>query len=97
MQLTTAEVEHVARLARMRLSDDEIEHMRAQLSDILGHIQTLQEVDVEGVLPTAQVTGLSTVWRDDEVHPPLPPEQALANAPDQNDGMFRVRAIFEER
>lgn len=96
MALTSAEVAHVARLARLSLSPDELERMRSQLSNILEYIELLQEVDVAGVEPTAQVTGLATVLRPDAVTERLTREQALANAPEQRDGMFRVRAVFEE-
>jgi aspartyl-tRNA(Asn)/glutamyl-tRNA(Gln) amidotransferase subunit C len=96
MALTQAEVEHVARLARLRLSPDELETMRRQLSQILDHFAMLSELDVSGVPPTAQVTGLTNVARADEVRPSLPRAEALANAPDQAEGMFRVRAIFED-
>jgi len=96
MALTTKEVEHVARLARLRLSPEEIEKLRAQLSNILDYIDMLKEVDVAGVPPTAQVTDLLNILREDEVRPSLPREDVLANAPDQQDGMFRVKAIFEE-
>lgn len=96
MSLSEAEVRHVARLARIALSDEEITVMRAQLSAILDYIAMLQEVDVSDVPPTAQVTGLTTVWRSDVVGEMLTQAQALANAPDQQDGMFRVRAVFDE-
>ncbi|MCS6889412.1 Asp-tRNA(Asn)/Glu-tRNA(Gln) amidotransferase subunit GatC [Chloroflexus sp.] len=96
MSLSEAEVRHVARLARIALSDEEIAVMRAQLSAILDYIAMLQEVDVSNVPPTAQVTGLTTVWRPDVVGEMLTQAQALANAPDQQDGMFRVRAVFDE-
>jgi aspartyl-tRNA(Asn)/glutamyl-tRNA(Gln) amidotransferase subunit C len=86
----------VARLARLRLSPAELEKMRDQLSNILDHFQMLQQIDVSTVPPTAQVTDLVNVLREDEIRPSLPREQALANAPEQQDGMFRVRAIFEE-
>ncbi|MFO7168245.1 MAG: Asp-tRNA(Asn)/Glu-tRNA(Gln) amidotransferase subunit GatC [Chloroflexota bacterium] len=96
MALTIAQVEHVARLARLRLAPDELEKMREQLSNILDHFQMLQELDVSDVPPTAQVTDMLNVMRPDEVRPSLAREEALANAPDQQDGMFRVRPIFEE-
>jgi aspartyl-tRNA(Asn)/glutamyl-tRNA(Gln) amidotransferase subunit C len=96
MALTIAEVEHVAHLARLRLSDEELEKMRTDLSNILGYMEMLKEVDVSDVAPTAQVTDLLNVMREDEVRPSLPREDALANAPDQRDGMFRVKAIFED-
>jgi aspartyl-tRNA(Asn)/glutamyl-tRNA(Gln) amidotransferase subunit C len=96
MALTTQEVEHVARLARLRLSPAEIEKMRAQLSNILDYIDMLKEVDVADVPPTAQVTDLLNILRADAERPSLPREDVLANAPDQQDGMFRVKAIFDE-
>jgi aspartyl-tRNA(Asn)/glutamyl-tRNA(Gln) amidotransferase subunit C len=96
MALTLEDVAHVARLARLRLSPAELEKMRDQLSNILDHFQMLQQIDVSTVPPTAQVTDLVNVLREDETRPSLPREQALANAPEQQDGMFRVRAIFEE-
>lgn len=96
MPLTAEEVRHVARLAGMRLSDDELEKMRAQLSHILDYIDMLKEVDVGDVAPTAQVTDLLNVMRADETRPSLPRDEALMNAPDQRDGMFRVKPIFDE-
>jgi aspartyl-tRNA(Asn)/glutamyl-tRNA(Gln) amidotransferase subunit C len=96
MALTIAEVEHVAHLARLRLSAEELEKMRTDLSAILDHIDMLKEVDVSGVAPTAQVTDLLNVMREDAIRPSLPREDVLANAPEQRDGMFRVKAIFEE-
>jgi aspartyl-tRNA(Asn)/glutamyl-tRNA(Gln) amidotransferase subunit C len=96
MALTIAEVEHVAHLARLRLSAEELEKMRTDLSAILDHIDMLKEVDVSGIAPTAQVTDLLNVMREDATSPSLPREDVLANAPEQRDGMFRVKAIFEE-
>lgn len=96
MALTSAEVTHVARLARLHLSSEELEHMREQLSDILDYIAMLQEVDVVGIPITAQVTGLTSVLRTDVVTGKLTSTQVLANAPDAQDDMFRVRAVFEE-
>ena len=96
MALTLEETAYVAQLARLRLSSEELEKMRTQLSHILEHIEMLQELDVSDVPPTAQVTDLVNVLRPDEAQPSLAREEALRNAPAQADGMFRVRAIFEE-
>lgn len=96
MSLSLEEVQKVARLARIRLSPEEQERMRSQLSNILSYIEMLQEVDVIGVAPTAQVTDLTSVLRPDELRPSLPREAVLANAPDQRDGMFRVKAVFDD-
>lgn len=95
MALSHQEVVHVARLARLSLGDQELERMRSQLSNILDYIAMLQEVDVGGVPPTAQVTDLATVLRPDVVTGALSRDEALANAPDQRDGMFRVRPVFD--
>ena len=96
MLLSTADVEHIAELAKLALTADEIEHYRQQLSDILEHFETLKQVDTSTVQPTASVLPLRTVMREDAVRPSLPTEDALANAPDQADGYFRVRAVFAE-
>ncbi|MBP1465285.1 Asp-tRNA(Asn)/Glu-tRNA(Gln) amidotransferase subunit GatC [Candidatus Chloroploca sp. M-50] len=96
MPLSDAEVAHVARLARLGLSDEELALMRDQLSHILEYIELLQEVDVSGVEPTAQVTGLVSVMRPDVVKGALSRDEVLANAPDQRDGMFRVKPVFED-
>ena len=96
MHLSTADVEHIAELAKLALTPDEIEQYRRQLSDILEHFETLKQVDTSSVPPTASVLPLRTVLRADQVRPSLPTEDALANAPDRDEGYFRVRAVFGE-
>lgn len=96
MALTSADVEHIAHLARLALTPGEIEAYRRQLSDILDHFETLKQVDTSAVAPTATVLPLRTVMRADAVRPGLSSEDALANAPDRQDGYFRVRAFFAE-
>ena len=96
MSLSTADVEHIAELAKLALTPDEIEHFRQQLSDILEHFETLKQVDTSTVPPTANVLPLRTVMREDAVRPGLSTEDALLNAPDSEDGFFRVRAVFGE-
>ncbi len=96
MALTIEEVRKVAHLARLRLSDEELERMQQQLSSILDYMQMLQEVDVTGVPPTAQVTDVVNVMRPDEVRPSLPVEDALAGAPAREDGYFKVKPVLEE-
>jgi aspartyl-tRNA(Asn)/glutamyl-tRNA(Gln) amidotransferase subunit C len=95
MALTSADVAHVAMLARLGLSDEEQRRLGAQLEAILDHIQQLQGVDVSGVAETAQIGGLVNVWRDDEERPSLPVEAVLAAAPDREGDTFRVGAIQE--
>ncbi len=97
MSLTRAEVMRVADLARLRLSDTEIDAMQHQLSRILEHVSALQAVDVAGVEPTAQVTDLVNALREDANRPSLGRTHALQNSADTSQGMFRVKAVFEEQ
>lgn len=90
MRLTIADVEHVAALARLGLTQDEKERLRDQLSSILEHINALEELDTAAIPPTAQVITLTNVMRPDEVRPSLSRESVLANAPRQSDGFFEV-------
>ena len=94
MALSLEEVQKVAKLAQLRLDPAEEETMRAQLSNILLEMARLQEVDVSDVPPTDQVTDLAGIFREDATRPSLPRDEVLANAPDQRDGMFRVKAIL---
>jgi aspartyl/glutamyl-tRNA(Asn/Gln) amidotransferase, C subunit len=89
-------VQNVARLARLGLSEEEIETLGSQLSAILNHIQVLQEADVSSVPPTAHASRLVNVMRPDETLPSYPPEVILANAPDQDEDCLKVNAVFEE-
>ncbi|HLL79881.1 MAG TPA: Asp-tRNA(Asn)/Glu-tRNA(Gln) amidotransferase subunit GatC [Ktedonobacteraceae bacterium] len=87
---------HVAKLARLGMTEEEIETFRNQLSVILENIAILQEVDVSGVSPTAHASRLNTIMRPDVPQPSYPPELLLANAPDQEDNCLKVRAVLEE-
>src|SRR4051794_7363387 len=84
------QVLHVAKLARLRLTDEEVERMSGELSTILEAIEQIGELDLEGVQPTSHVVDLENVLRPDEPRPSLPRERALANAPDATDQGFRV-------
>lgn len=95
-QLSPADVRHVAELAKLRLSEREIEQFAGQLSEILDYAARLQEVDTSSVPPTPYVLPLHNVMREDEPEAGLDNDAALANAPDAEDGFFRVRAVFEE-
>jgi aspartyl-tRNA(Asn)/glutamyl-tRNA(Gln) amidotransferase subunit C len=95
MSLTPEEVAHVAMLARLGLDEEERARLGAELGAILEHVSALARVDVSQVPETAQVGGLVNVWREDEERPPLGQEAALRNAPDRDDGWFRVGAIQE--
>jgi aspartyl-tRNA(Asn)/glutamyl-tRNA(Gln) amidotransferase subunit C len=98
MPLTRAQVQHIAELARLALSDEEIDRMTPQLSAILDHAARLQELDTDAISPTASVVPLQNVMRPDQVVPSLPREDVLANAPDKDERgeFFRVRAILKE-
>lgn len=96
MSLDRAAVDHVARLARLDLTEDERERMQAELTQILGHAERIQELDLDGVPPTSHSLPLSNVLRPDVVKPSLPIEEALANAPEAEDGRFRVPRIIED-
>lgn len=84
------QVLHVARLARLRLDDAEVETMAGELSGILEHVDRIRGIDLEGVEPTSHVVALENVWRADEPWTSLPPEVALINAPEPFEGAFRV-------
>jgi aspartyl-tRNA(Asn)/glutamyl-tRNA(Gln) amidotransferase subunit C len=94
MSLSRQDVDHVASLARLGLSDDEKETLRGQLSSILEHIAVLNTIDTESIPPTAQVIVLENVLRNDEIRPSLTQEQVLQNAPRSLDGFFEVRAVM---
>lgn len=96
MKLNREEVLHIARLARLGLTEAEITRFGEQLSNLLEHFQVLQQVDTEGVPPTAQSVELKSVMREDTVEPSLPPEDVLSNAPRREDDCFRVKAVLEE-
>jgi aspartyl-tRNA(Asn)/glutamyl-tRNA(Gln) amidotransferase subunit C len=84
------EVLHVARLARLALSDDEVDRLSAQLNAILEAVGKVGELDLADVEPTAHPLDLVNVWADDDPQASLPVEEALANAPDREAGFFRV-------
>jgi aspartyl-tRNA(Asn)/glutamyl-tRNA(Gln) amidotransferase subunit C len=95
-KITRAEVEQVARLARLELTDDEQERMTAQLDAILGYIDKLNALDTSAVEPTTTVIPMVSVMREDTVRPSLTQEEALENAPDREDVFFRVPRIIED-
>jgi aspartyl-tRNA(Asn)/glutamyl-tRNA(Gln) amidotransferase subunit C len=84
------QVLHVARLARLELSDDEVERMAAELSTILGHVDRMTELDLEGVPPTTHVVEVTGALRADEPRPSWPREVVLGTAPAEKDGGFLV-------
>ena len=95
MKLSRQEVLHIALLARLGLTEAEADKASEQHSNILENFEVLQQVDTDGVPPTAQSIALQNVVSDDEVTPSLPPDQVLANAPQKEGDFFRVRAVLE--
>ncbi len=95
MALTADEVRYIARLARVALADDEVERLRDELSAILGHFAVLNDVDTEGVPPTAQSLDQANVERDDAPQPSMPRDEILANAPRREGDFLRVRAVLD--
>ena len=92
MAITREEVVHVAKLARLELTDDEIERLTGELSAILEAVSKVSQLDLSDVPPTSHPLEVVNVWEDDEPRPCLPVEEALANAPDREDDAFRVPA-----
>jgi len=95
MKLSREEVLHIALLARLGLTEAEVDKLREQLSNILENFEILQQVDTSDIPPTAQSIALQNVVSEDEVAPSLPQSQVLANAPQRDEGFFKVRAILE--
>jgi aspartyl-tRNA(Asn)/glutamyl-tRNA(Gln) amidotransferase subunit C len=95
LRLTSDEVQHIAALARVAMTDDEIERMRDEMSNILDHFDVLQQVDTTGAEPTGHSAGLESVMRDDVAGTSSPRDDILANAPRSEDGFIRVRAVLE--
>lgn len=95
MKLSREEVEHIARLARLGLSESEIEKFQIQLSDILENFEILKQLDTADLPPTAQSIALQNIFRPDEAKPSLPLEDVLANAPQREASYFKIRAVLE--
>jgi len=96
MTLSRDEVAHIADLAKLALSDEEVARYQEQLSAILEHFERLQELDTEEIPPTATVAPLQSVMREDEARPPTERDRILKNAPETEDGCFRVPAVLEQ-
>lgn len=95
MKITRKEVEHVARLARLALREEEVELFTAQLSDILTYVAKLNELDTKDVEPTSHVLPVKNVLREDEQGRSVEREKALLNAPDRTEEFFRVPKVIE--
>ena len=95
MKLSHEEVRHIAELAKLGITDQEVEEFGEQLSAILEYAEAINRLDTDAIPPTAQVIELRNVMRDDEPRPSCSTEEILANAPQEDEGCFRVRAVLE--
>lgn len=92
--ITEDDVRHVAKLSRLKLTDDEVSHFTGQLAAVLSYIGKLNELDLEGVEPLAHASDQTSVLRDDAEQAGLSPDDALANAPDRQDAFFKVPKVL---
>lgn len=95
MSLTREQVQHVAKLARLNLSDEEVATFTGQMADILAYVEKLNELNTDGVVPTSHAVPMENAFREDTVRPSIGVENALANAPDRVEGFFRVPKVIE--
>lgn len=95
MKISRAEVEHVSRLARLALSDEELDALTGEMDAILDYVEQLNTLDTDGIVATAHAVPMENAFRSDEIKPGLTPEQALGNAPDAAESAFRVRRVIE--
>ncbi|NLG50339.1 MAG: Asp-tRNA(Asn)/Glu-tRNA(Gln) amidotransferase subunit GatC [Chloroflexi bacterium] len=95
VKLSREQVLHIAELAKLELTEAEVELFAGQLSDILEYAEKLNRLDTEAIPPTAQVIDQRNVTRPDTVRPSLPPDQVLANAPQRQDDYFEVKQILD--
>jgi aspartyl-tRNA(Asn)/glutamyl-tRNA(Gln) amidotransferase subunit C len=96
MKLTREEVLHIAKLARLGVTGEDVQRFREQLSTILENFTSLQKVNTEGIPPTSQPNPLQNVLKDDNIAPSLLQEDVLANAPRREGEFLRVKAVLEE-
>jgi len=95
MKLSREEVLHIAALAKLGMTEEDITHFGAQLSNILENFEVLTKVNTEGIAPTAQPNALCNVMKADEVQPSMPQSDVLANAPRRDGEFFHIRPVLE--
>ncbi|APG28897.1 asparaginyl/glutamyl-tRNA amidotransferase subunit C [Syntrophotalea acetylenivorans] len=95
MKITRTQVEHVAQLARLALSKDELEALTSEMDAILGYVEKLNELDTDHIVPTAHAVPMENAFREDTARPSIGTEKALQNAPEANDGCFLVPKVIE--
>ncbi len=95
MKITIADVEHVARLARLELTDDEKNLFAGQMDAIIGYVEKIKGLDTNGVIPTSHAVPMENAFREDEVRPSIGLEKALGNAPHRVGSFFKVPKVIE--
>ncbi|OGD56245.1 asparaginyl/glutamyl-tRNA amidotransferase subunit C [Candidatus Berkelbacteria bacterium RBG_13_40_8] len=95
MAISKEDVEHVAKLARIKISEEEKKKFTEDLGKILNYVEELESAPTEGVIPVAQISGLDNIAREDEITESLPNEKVLQNAPEKQDNFIRVKKVFE--
>ena len=95
MKISQKDVEHVAQLARLTIAPEELKTLTEQMDAILGYVDKLNELDTEGVEPMAHAVPMSNAFREDEIKPAMGIERALQNAPQDEDGYFKVPKVIE--
>lgn len=94
MKITIEEVQYIAELARLRLDDKEKKNFAKQLGQILNYIDVLSKIDTSSIKPTSHILPVENIFREDEVKDSLPGDEILMNAPDKEDGFFKVKKII---
>lgn len=95
MKITSDDVRHVARLARITLIDEQVEIFRKQLNDIVEYVEKLNEIETSNIEPTSHIVPLNNIFREDLMIPSLPRQEMLRNAPDSNERFYIVPKIIE--
>jgi len=95
MKISIADVEHVARLARLELDEDEKKLFTVQMDAILGYVDKLKELNTDGILPTSHAVPMENAFREDRPQPSIGVEKALSNAPDRIESFYRVPKVIE--
>ncbi len=95
MNITREQVEHVARLARLALADEELDALTGEMDAILGYVEKLNNLDTDHIVPTAHAVPMENAFRDDRIGPSLGTEKAVSNAPEAADGCFVVPKVIE--
>jgi aspartyl-tRNA(Asn)/glutamyl-tRNA(Gln) amidotransferase subunit C len=96
MKISREQVMHIAQLARLGVTEEDLDRLSEQLSNIIENFEILKQVDTTNIPPTAQSIDLKNVISEDVITPSLPTNEALANAPQQEAGFFKVKAVLEE-